>query len=861
MTLRRKILITFVVATAVFLGALYLIMSATVRSRMWEVDQAECQRDVERVLAALNAEADYLDQVAFDWGTWDDSYRFITDHNAAFITSNFTDSSFTSLKVDYIVFVDLKGRVVFAKGFDYQIRKPLSVPDALLGALKPDSPLVRLPAPDSHARGVVVLNDVAYLIASRAICTSESQGPVRGAVIMARVIDTQEVKGLHERTKLGVSVSRWDDPQLSAESRETESWLAAGGAPVIKQPAERMMAGYGVARDIYGQPALLVEARDERHAYAATQVMLRQLVLMLIGGILVFGVLLMVGLEHSVLRRVTQLSDETARIGAGGDLSARVSETMGRDEIGTLIHGVNRMLGDLEYAQVQRQEGIERYRAVVEQAREGICVIDADTKQFLEANEALHRILGFPTGALLSMTVYELSDADRADTDALFATWTQQEQYSAHSWSFPRRDGTATSVEAGISPITYSGREALCVLVRDVSERVRVEQERAALQDALQQSQRLRAVGQLAAGMAHNFNNLLTTVLGNLQLAQPYADPQTVQFLERAEGAVLSAADIVRRFALFSRTRTSSIGPVSVPEIITEVVDICRQTFSRRIEIRTGAPEDLPPVLGDPGRIHELLLSLCLNARDALLAVPSDGRMLRLDVTAALQVIPAGGSAARPGARPGTFVRLTVADVGIGMDRETQERMYEPFFTTKQVGQGVGLGLSTAYGIVEQHGGWMECHSAVGEGTTIDVYLPVVSPSDPPANAPSPGAPQGRGETILFVDDEPEILAIGKQTLESNGYRVLLAHDGPEALALFEQHRAQIALVALDFAMPTMSGAQVKERLLALAPETRIVMCSGDLLSEADLAGTKASLNKPFRLEEMLSTMRRVLEA
>ena len=137
MTLRRKILITFVVATAVFLGALYLIMSATVRSRMWEVDQAECQRDVERVLAALNAEADYLDQVAFDWGTWDDSYRFITDHNAAFITSNFTDSSFTSLKVDYIVFVDLKGRVVFAKGFDYQIRKPRSVPDALLGALKP----------------------------------------------------------------------------------------------------------------------------------------------------------------------------------------------------------------------------------------------------------------------------------------------------------------------------------------------------------------------------------------------------------------------------------------------------------------------------------------------------------------------------------------------------------------------------------------------------------------------------------------------------------------------------------------------------------------------------------------------------
>ena len=866
MTLRRKILITFIAATATFLVVLYAVMSATVRSRMWEVEQAECQRDVEQVIAAVDAEADYLDQMAFNWAAWDDAYRFMADRNQAFIVSNLTDTGFISLKVDFILFVDPQAHVIFAKGYDYQEHKALPVPAALRAALNLDSPLVHHPTIDSHSRGVIVLDDVAYLIASRAIVTSENQGPVRGAVIMARVIDPEEIKGLRERTKHNLALYNWEAPELPRGADETERWLAGGGAPLVTRLDARTMTGYGAIKDINGRPAMLLEVRDERHAYAVTQATLRQLMLILSAGVLLFGILLMAGIEHSVLRRLARLSGETATIGAGGDLSARVSETRGRDEIGTLTDAINHMLGDLEQAQALRQEGIERYRAVVEQAREGICVIDAHTKRFLEANASLHRILGLLPGALLTMTVYDLPHVHRTIVDEMFAGLDDRDRYLTDSWPVPRADGTPGRVEAGISSITYGGREAVCAVVRDITDRVRAEQEKAALQDALLQSQRLRAVGQLAAGMAHNFNNLLTTVLGNLQLAQPYADPETAQFLERAEGAVLTAADIVRRFALFSRTLSTTIGSISAAEVITEVVDICRQTFNRRIEIHSDITEEMPPILGDPGRIHELLLNLCLNARDALEAVPApgatdDARPLHLDVTAALQDIAPADAAARPGARPGTFVRVSVADDGIGMDRETLERMYEPFFTTKEIGQGIGLGLSTAYGIVEQHGGWMECRSVAGEGTTFDIYLPVAPPSEPPADPPASVPPSGRGETILFVDDELEIREICQKALEDNGYRVLLARDGPEALDLFDQHREEIALVALDLGMPAMSGAQVKERLLALAPATRIVMCSGDVLSETDLAGTKASLDKPFHLDEMLGTVRNVLDA
>jgi CheY-like chemotaxis protein len=293
--------------------------------------------------------------------------------------------------------------------------------------------------------------------------------------------------------------------------------------------------------------------------------------------------------------------------------------------------------------------------------------------------------------------------------------------------------------------------------------------------------------------------------------------------------------------------------------ILKELENILKDTFPKNIQLVFSVPDQIWTLWGDPTQMHQILLNLCLNARDAM---PDGGRLTISAVNRALDEHYVGMNAC---AKPGPYVGMSVTDSGTGMPQKVVDRIFEPFFTTKELNKGTGLGLSTALAIVNSHEGIINVHSEPGKGTTFEVYLPAKENTETTDRGTSPAAmPRGHGETILVVDDEAAIVAITRQTLESFGYRVLSARDGVEALAIYAARGHEIAMVLTDMMMPTMSGASLIRELLSINAAIKIVRASGfDLNSNGDEfahAGVRHALTKPYTAETLLAAVRAALD-
>jgi two-component system, cell cycle sensor histidine kinase and response regulator CckA len=380
------------------------------------------------------------------------------------------------------------------------------------------------------------------------------------------------------------------------------------------------------------------------------------------------------------------------------------------------------------------------------------------------------------------------------------------------------------------------------------------------LEAQLLRTQRLESVGVLAGGIAHDFNNLLTPVLMAAKLLRedrPEEDRQ--HLLGTLQASAERGAEVVRQLLSFAGGIEGARVPVQLRHVLKEVKGIVEHTFPKAIVVRTRLAGDLRPALADATQLSQVLMNLCVNARDAM---PDGGTL-----TIASENVELDEAAARahPDARPGPHVRITVEDPGPGIPDEVLDRVFDPFFTTKEPGKGTGLGLATALGIVKSHGGFIQVWSEVGRGSRFEVYLPAhVAPVE--TVEPAPGeAPDGNGELILVVDDEPFILQTVRATLERHGYRVVTAADGREALQAHERHRAGIDAVLLDMMMPGMDGLDVLAALRERDPGLRVIASSGlrlqDRVNEAASAGARRFLPKPYTDEQLLSALAGVLRS
>ena len=394
--------------------------------------------------------------------------------------------------------------------------------------------------------------------------------------------------------------------------------------------------------------------------------------------------------------------------------------------------------------------------------------------------------------------------------------------------------------------------------------------ERRLLEKQLIEMQKMEAVGTLAGGIAHDFNNILTGILGSLDLARGFVPPGSPASAPIAEGIKASerAVQLVRQLLDFSRRAPAECRSVDLGNVVREVTALFSQTIDRRIGVTCSIADDLLPAFVDPNQVHQVLMNLCVNARDAIVeSLEAEERSGRRPLTGYWIYIRAENADVDddycrifPYARKGRYIRLSIGDNGAGMDEATQRRVFEPFFTTKKMGRGTGLGLSTVYGIVKQHNGWINLESFVGKGTTFCAYFPEAARGAEEATAIPEPAPSERGkETVLFADDEELIRDLGRQVMEMHGYRVLLAEDGMRAIDLFRSNRKAIDLVVLDLTMPQRSGMEVLRAIREIDPEIRVILSSGSPPTET-VPGT-TFLPKPYRAETLAKAVRSALDA
>jgi two-component system, cell cycle sensor histidine kinase and response regulator CckA len=557
---------------------------------------------------------------------------------------------------------------------------------------------------------------------------------------------------------------------------------------------------------------------------------------------LVGGSVATYGLEKRYLRK------DGAVVWADTSVSAiRSADGQYRLTVGVIADITNRK---------KSQELGRRLATAVEQVAETIVI--TDTKgTILYVNPAFERTTGYSRGEAIGNNPRMLKSGqhDSRFYKHLWETITRGEVWSGH-FITRKKDGSLFEEEATISPIKDDqGKIVNYVAVkRDVTKEV-------SLQRQLLQAQKMEAVGTLAGGIAHDFNNLLQVTLGYSELLlqeKSEADPEYADLLKIFRAAK-NGAELVRSLLTFSRRVEPKFIPLSLNRQITEVEKLLRRTIPRMIDIQMNLAGDLSETNADPTQVEQILMNLAINASDAM---PNGGS---LTISTKNAILDEEYCSSHAGANPGKYVLLTIADTGHGMDEATIQHIFEPFYTTKEIGRGTGLGLAMVYGIVSQHGGQIDCLSELGKGTQFEIYLPAVSAEFEPEAELSEELPAFGTETILLVDDEDLVRELGERILTRNGYTVLTASDGEEGLAVYVREKDHVDLIVLDLIMPTVGGKDCLRKILKINPHAKILVasgyCAGYSTKETLELGARGFVGKPFRSKDLLRQVRKVLDA
>ncbi len=509
-----------------------------------------------------------------------------------------------------------------------------------------------------------------------------------------------------------------------------------------------------------------------------------------------------------------------------------------------------RDISEMKKFEAALKESEEKYRLLVEHANDAIFIAQDEVMKFV--NPKVEEITGYTADELAQMPFIDITHPE--DRNMVLERHKKrlngEEPPNIYPFRIVNRSGETLSVELNVVLINWEGRPATLNFVRDITEQKRLEAQ-------LQQAQKMEAMGTLAGGIAHDFNNLLMAIQGRAALTLMNKDSSHPDFehLKGIERHVESAVTLTRQLLGFARGGKYEVKPTDLNELIQKQNKMFGRT-KKEITIKGTYEENLWSVEVDRGQIEQVLLNLFVNAWQAM---PGGG-----DLYLETENVIIGENYVKSFAiEPGEYVKISVRDTGIGMDKATQERIFDPFFTTKEMGRGTGLGLASAYGIIKNHGGFINVYSEKGHGTIFNVFLPVSLKDVIEEKEPAEDILRG-SETVIIVDDEGMIIEVAEELLKWLGYKTMIAGGGKEAIEVYEAHKERIDMVILDMIMPDMSGSEVYDRLKHINPEVKVLLSSGYTIdgaaSEIMSRGCNGFIQKPFKIKELSQKLREILD-
>ncbi len=598
-------------------------------------------------------------------------------------------------------------------------------------------------------------------------------------------------------------------------------------------------------------------SRDQAHQLEHTNIIL---IFALLG---VFGLYFLTNyflIFRRMLKSVSELQAGTRIIGSGNfDFSFKQKND---DEIGELSRAFNRMIGNLKEAnkallaeiteRARAEEQISQQASLLDKAQDAIGVRNLE-HHLIYWNKGAQRMYGWTAEEAIGKNADRL--LYKEELPQLIEAKKSVIQKGEWLGELRQRtkDGKEIIVESRWTLVRDNEGKPKSILIinTDITERKKLESQ-------LLRAQRMESIGTLAGGIAHDLNNVLTPIMLSLRmLKRKSTDEQSQKLIGTLEQSTWRGANLIKQVLTFARGVEGERIPVQAAHIISEIEKIAKETFPRNIEIRNNTPKDLWTISGDATQLHQVIMNMCVNARDAM---PEGGV---LSISAENFLIDENYPRIHAEAKAGSYIMISISDTGAGIPPEILDRIFEPFFTTKEHGKGTGLGLSTSLAIVRSHGGFINVYSEVGTGTVFKVYLPAVKTDVQGQEEKQFELPSGKGEYILIAEDEDPIREITISMLEKCGYNVLPAADGREAVAVYTRNKDKIRVVLIDMMMPVMGGLDSIRAIRGIDPEARIIAVSGlaeknKLEKFADIQ-VQAFLPKPYTAERLLRTINDVI--
>ena len=807
---------------AVAVSALFLLLLATskvfILPGFEKVEQQQGLSNVERVLDIVRNELAAMERTATDWSAWDDPYAFLGGNNPLFVQRNLTPETYTYLKTDLIVITTSAGRIVFGRQIDRDSKKliplPASLPRQILSFLH------FLPATEykKSLTGVLLLPEGPHLISARRIIDSQGNGPSRGLLLMGRRLGPAEAAEFSRISHTSVSIKPVAEVPSVLTAKLTQ--LPPDVSPALVRTVDRFRSeGYGLIRDIYGKPALLLHIEMPRVVYNTG----KKTVLYFI--VWIMAIILLAAFCGVFLYRKLARTDELSA--ANEQLLRDIEE---RQQVETAL---------------RKEESIRRN--MFEAIPDMLTVIDRD-----------FRIIHSNWGGGYNYVPLEQRETSDYCYDTFYPGQGKRCEpchvHKVFTTGKPvyeeKHNPRIGQVEVRAYPIFDESGQVIMAIehIRDITERKKLEEERV-------KSQKLQSLGVLAGGIAHDFNNILTGVMGNISLARTLAEPDSklARRLEEAEKATQRAGDLTQQLLTFSRGGEPVKKSADIKQLAMDSVSFVLRGSNVRCDF--SLPDDLWPVEVDAGQMNQVFNNLIINADQAM---PEGGiiRVLAENTLIGLEKLPL--------ITEGRYVKVSVRDQGSGIPEANLSKIFDPYFTTKT--KGNGLGLATVYSIISKHGGLITVESQVGVGTAFHFFLPAAKLD--PAEKEQENLPPASGKgKILIMDDEEIIREVAGEILLHLGYKVEFCSEGSEAIVTYTmagKTGEPFDAVLLDLTIPGgMGGKETMKRLLELDPDAKGIVSSGysndPILSHYGEYGFCGVVLKPYDIGEIGRTMHEVL--